>query len=383
MTQLATASRPVITEPAVAATPSAPRGDRRLPSLTGLRWAAAFVVFGLHISVSGLFSNDSRAEHVAMVLFGNGASGVSFFFILSGFVMMWAFRPDDRPLRFWRRRVARIYPVHVITALAAILLALALKSEDVPKPGPALTNLLLIHAWWPDYAHNQSMDKVSWSLGCEAFFYLVFPFVGPLAHRLSARAATIMAGGSAVIAMAIPIAAHAENVHWPVHILPIARVFEFTLGIALARLVVLGRWRGPGMEVSLAVTLIGYFTAPALPYDYSYIVPTLIGFALLIPAAATADLRGAASVWRNPAMIRLGELSFSFYMVHLLVMHAVRALFPKLKHIESIPGTLTAAGIFTLALGVTWLTYRYVEVPANRLIMGRSTLFRRRVAVTS
>jgi peptidoglycan/LPS O-acetylase OafA/YrhL len=49
------------------------------------------------------------------------ATGVSFFFVLSGFVLTWSARPDDIATGFWRRRIARIYPVHLVTAGGARL----------------------------------------------------------------------------------------------------------------------------------------------------------------------------------------------------------------------------------------------------------------------
>lgn len=363
MTQLASASRPTSTHQ------STPLGGR-LPSLTGLRWAAAFLVFGMHVRNLGFFGPGPAANVMATV-FQAGGTGVSFFFILSGFVLMWSSRPKDTALGFLRRRVARIYPVHVVCVLAALVLALTIGSEMAPGAGPLVANVLLLHSWWPDYNYYQSLDPVSWSLVCELLFYVSFPLFGRLARHLQARGAVVFAAISAAAVIAVPIALTVHPTSWPVYFFPLARLGEFTLGIALARLVMLGRWRGPGLDVAIAVTLIGYFVVPALPNAFGNTFCTLLGFSLLIPAAATADLRGTHSVWRSPVMERLGEWSFSFYMVHVMVLSAVKTLVPGALSLSAPAGLVVVLTMFGVCLGLSWAMFTFVETPGRKLIAGR------------
>ena len=86
----------------------------RLDSLTGLRWWAAFAVFCYHMMsfapVPGLG---------AVARFGN--HGVAFFFLLSGFVLTWSAGISGTAVaNFYWRRLARIYPAHVLALLVAI-----------------------------------------------------------------------------------------------------------------------------------------------------------------------------------------------------------------------------------------------------------------------
>lgn len=107
-----------------------------LPSLTGLRWVAALLVFCLHTRNLGYFNGQAR--HFADWGFGAGSTGVSFFFLLSGFVLGWSARSDDRPTAFWRRRFARLYPVHLVTACIAVFVMGMGKpwqrGESAPRP---------------------------------------------------------------------------------------------------------------------------------------------------------------------------------------------------------------------------------------------------------
>ncbi|MEU9389937.1 acyltransferase [Streptomyces sp. NPDC048324] len=348
-----------------------------LPSLTGLRWMAALLVFGLHVHNFGYFGGT--AGRITTWAFGAGGTGVSFFFVLSGFVLMWSARPGDRAPAFWRRRVARILPVHLVTAALALLMAWTLPRMPMPTPTQGLANVLLVHSWWRPWW--QTLDPVSWSLACEAFFYAAFPLLALLLRRRGARGSAALAGASL---LAVLVLAWADAHHWfgqPLYSFPAARLPEFVLGAAVARLVLLDRWRGPGLEGSLALAIIGYFLVPQVTAGYPATTCTVLGFALLIPAAAVADLRGLPSLWRHRRLVRLGELSFAFYMVHLLVLRAGTALLGVKPRYGLAEGLTVTAAAFTVSLALSWLLYEKVERPARRLLLRRRRGGRERAAL--
>jgi peptidoglycan/LPS O-acetylase OafA/YrhL len=326
---------------------------------------AALLVFGLHVRNFGYFGGTG--ERIVTWGFGAGATGVSFFFILSGFVLMWSARPGDRAPAFWWRRIARIYPVHLVTAAIALLMGLTLAHQAKPTLHQALANVLLLHSWWRPWW--QTLDPVSWSLACEAFFYAVFPLLALALCRLGARGSAVLAGASV---LAVLILAWSDAHHWlgqPVYSFPAARLPEFVLGAAVARMVLLGQWRGPSLEASLALAIIGYFLVPHVPAGYPAITCTIIGFALLIPAAAIADLRGLPSLWRHRRLVRLGELSFAFYMIHLLVLRIGTNLLGTSPHFGVLSALITTVIAFTVALGLSWALYEGLECPARRLLL--------------
>ncbi|MCG7203218.1 acyltransferase family protein [Streptomyces arenae] len=359
----APSTAPAAAPPSPAAQSSAPAPA--LPSLTGLRWMAAVLVFGLHVHNFRYFGGTGG--RLVSWGFEAGASGVSFFFILSGFVLMWSARPGDRAPRFWWRRVARIYPVHLVTVVLALVMAFTLPRQPRPTLPQGLADVFLVHSWWRPWW--QTLDPVSWSLACEAFFYAAFPLLALLLRRLGGRGATALAALSVLAVLAL---AWTDAHHWwdqPISSFPAARLPEFVLGAATARLVLLGRWRGPGLEASLALAVIGYFLVPQVTDDYAATACTLMGFAVLIPAAAQADLRGLPSLWRRRGLVRLGELSFAFYMVHLLVLRAGTHLLGTRPRFDLLTGTAAALVAFTVSLGLSWLLYEGVEGPARRLLL--------------
>lgn len=341
----------------------------QLPALTGLRWIAAFMVFAFHISNYGFFAGS--AQRVVSFLCGSGEVGVSFFFVLSGFVLARTVRPHDTPARFWRRRIARIYPAYLVTAIAGLLIARYwLPGMHVAGLRETVANLGLVSAWWPQWNHG--LDPVSWTLVCEAFFYALFPLLFLLLRRAGAAALLAMVAGCAALVIATPWLGDLAGSTINLSFRPWARLPEFVLGVALGLLtvrpVVAGRWRGPGLAVAATVTAAGYLVAGQLDDRHGYAACTVVGFALLIWAAAQRDLSGRRGWLAGRAMVRLGELSYGFYLIHLLVIlafaHEVLA--------GRDPGLLASVAIVAAALGtalaLSWLMYEFVEVPGRRLI---------------
>ncbi|MET8452985.1 acyltransferase [Streptomyces sp. NPDC005209] len=352
---------------ATARNPPSAASRPSLPSLTGLRWMAALLVFGLHVHNFRYFGGSGG--RIMTWAFGGGATGVSFFFVLSGFVLTWSARPHDRALAFWRRRVARVYPVHLATAAIALVMACTLTRWPLPTLSQGLANVVLIHAWWGPWW--QTLNPVSWSLACEAFFYAAFPALLLVLRRVGARGAAAL---GAVSVLTVLLMAWADTHHWlgqQLSSFPAARLPEFVLGVCTARLVLLGRWRGPGLEASLALAIIGYFLVPQVSDGYPAATCPVIGFALLIPAAAVADLRGLPSLWRHRPLVRLGELSFAFYMIHLLVLRAGISVLGNRPRFGLTTGVAVTAVAFTVSLALSWVLYEAVESPARRLLLRR------------
>jgi peptidoglycan/LPS O-acetylase OafA/YrhL len=338
----------------------------RLPSLTGLRFVAAFLVFGFHISVVDFV--DTGAAGTAMSwMFGQGAVGVSFFFILSGFVLTWSVRPADTVRRFWQRRFAKIYPNHVVTWIPA--LAVAVATGAGVSALAAVSNLLLIQAWIPDPRVYYGLNSVSWSLACEFFFYLLFPLLHRGLMRLRGRMLWPATIGSLAVIWMIPLAVQPlpeRYQYWAIWLFPVARLPEFVAGMLLARIVREGRWPAFGVLPATVFAAAAYIASGWLPGDLRIVAGTAIPLALLIAAVGAADAAGQPTPWRSRWAVWLGEISYAFYLLHLLVLR----LFAKVAG-TSHP-VLVEIGFVLAALGVavlgSWLLYVFVERPGMRLL---------------
>jgi peptidoglycan/LPS O-acetylase OafA/YrhL len=171
-----------------------PPAVSQIPALTGVRiLAAAWVVVAhFRFEMFGLFPSTQFARSFVE----GGYLGVEVFFILSGFIIShnyagrfgrvsWSAYRD-----FLMKRVARIYPVHLVTLLvvaglvtAAALFGVTLNSEGAHNPLNFLMNATMLQAVPPAFAWNAP----AWSISAEMGAYIAFPFLAVAVMRVKSR----------------------------------------------------------------------------------------------------------------------------------------------------------------------------------------------------
>jgi peptidoglycan/LPS O-acetylase OafA/YrhL len=233
--------------------------------------------------------------------------------------------------------------------------------------------LLGLHAWFPESRYYWAGNGVTWSISCEMFFYAVFPLLIVPAVRMSQRSRWWAAGVLAVLIVVVPLVlrplTHGESVaDWAIFILPVQRLWEFCLGILVALWVKEGgRLRRVGLGTGLALVVLAYVTATIAPPYLIWVVLPFIPFTLTIAAAAQADLERRPSVFRHPVLVKLGEWSFAFYLLHQLVIRGV-------DHVLAPTTTAMAVGASVLSLAGSvasaYVLYTVVERPLERRLRG-------------
>ncbi|MFJ3328018.1 acyltransferase family protein [Streptomyces griseus] len=358
--------------------PPATRRPSRLPTLTGMRFVASLMVFVCHAFTYGVFTDKELEQNLITYVAKLGFVGVGFFFVLSGFVLTWSARDSGRPLTFWRRRAAKIFPNHLVTWAVGLLLMVwlggyaATVSNTVPS-------FFLVQAWFPSEEIFFGTNGPSWSLAAELLFYLSFPWLVRWIRAVPARRLWLCAGllvaATVVVALTsqllptdpdMPYYPISWYQYWFVYCLPATRMLEFALGIVMARIVMTGRWIPLGLGPALLTLIPGYALTVWLPDAYGIVAPTVLPLALIVAAGAAADAEGRPSIFRNRTAVFFGEISFAFYMVHMLVMWY--------GPMGRVPGrtwdTWPAIGMIVLDFALTvlaaWILYRLVEVPAVR-----------------
>lgn len=352
-----------------------PRRPATLPALTGMRWVAAMLVFATHISLSWIFPGEGVNEALAEYVSTLGFIGVQFFFILSGFVLTWSARPGDHWRGFWRRRMVKILPNHLVTWLAGLILMAGAGVALTAKA--AIPSLLLIKPWFPDFTVVVGINGPSWSIAVELIFYLSFPWLLVLVNRIRPERLWLWAGMLFAGIVAIPFIATLlpDNPrvdlydvswwkYWFVNFLPPSRVFEFVIGMVMARIVMTGRYLRLPLPLALLTVVPGYLVTLWLPSPFDMVVPCVIPLALVVASAATADVAGREGFFASRPMVWLGEISFAFYMVHMLVLYYGPMKFGSGRQWELLPALGIVALSFVIALGLAWLLYRLVEIPA-------------------
>jgi peptidoglycan/LPS O-acetylase OafA/YrhL len=334
-----------------------------LPSLTSLRFFAAFAVFSFHASVADPVITGGGLERVLKYLFAGGAAGVSFFFVLSGFVLTWTVRPNDAPRRFWRRRAAKVYPNHIVTW--TIVLAALVATHKQVTAGAAAASAGLLQAWIPDQSVYFAVNTPSWSLSCEMFFYLLFPAVIFVLRRLSTdrlRIAAVLFGAAPAALATASQASPDRYAYWELYVFPPVRLVEFCLGVTLAILV--RRNAIPRIPVVPAAILAAgaLVLAGHVPWRWGFAAVVAIPAAALICATAQRDISGkSAALLHRSWLIRLGEASFALYLVHQIVL---RLEPERIK--SSIMGAALLVVIFAFTVAWALAQYRWFEAPLYR-----------------
>jgi len=148
-----------------------------ISQLTFTRFIAAFLIVFLHYG-SGLFP---QTPDFLQILRENFHLGVSYFFVLSGYVMMIAYSNLESInfKTYLTNRLSRIYPTHLLALFLTILVSILsslnyLEYYKFDMQGFIL-NIFLMQAWFPGNA--LSLNIPSWSISVELFFYICFPFL--------------------------------------------------------------------------------------------------------------------------------------------------------------------------------------------------------------
>lgn len=355
----------------------------RLPSLTGYRLILAVAVFATHALSSARFYQDNFLNGLGLVA-PYGIASLSSFFALSGFVLTWAMSQADTARLFWRRRLVKIFPNHVLTwALTIVLLTVVgpMPLLGVPPDfGPTLTNLFLVQAWIPNPDYLLSVDGINWSVSCELFFYALLPLlVRPLMRIPADRLWRCFAGTAVVMGVVPAVITYAINAPpwplwpplsfvqtWLVYFFPIVRLPEFLLGVLLARIVQTGRWpRLRARWVTLFAVLVWLATL-VLPAAYSRSGILAVPICLFIPIIAVRDTEGRSGWLSRRSVVLLGDASYAMYLIHWPVLGITRYLVGVHRTLDWVTGTLIIIAVFVVTQLAAVGLYLCFERPLMR-----------------
>ncbi|QDQ14692.1 acyltransferase family protein [Streptomyces spectabilis] len=348
----------------------------RLPSLSGMRFIAALPVFAFHATSGMNFLRGDVGDFFTDIFKDAGTPSVSFFFVLSGFILTWSARPRDTMPDFWRRRMIKVYPNHLLAFAATVVIMLL--ASDPLEAKKFFTSLFLVQSWVPELPVLTGMNPVAWSLSCEVFFYLSFPLLLPLVRRLSVRG--LWALGGVLLAVPWLVALLADKAvggtpllpggpltHeqlWFVYFFPPTRIVEFVLGIVVARLVLSGAMPRIGLVPAALFAVGGFVLNAQVPYLYSLGGTAAFWVMPLVVAGATADANGTRSIMRGRVIVKLGEMSFAFYLVHtMFVVSAQRWL---VQDMSDGAALATLFGCLAGSLVVSYAMFTWVEEPLVR-----------------
>ena len=330
-----------------------------IPGLTGIRGLAAIWVVLFHMSYD---------TPVPVIRFGY--MGVDVFFILSGFVLSYGYAHrliDFRAyIQFLGARLTRIYPLHLVTLCALGLIVISAPEYFMRYPladqrwgaSSFVASALLVQNWahWLPTCWNTP----AWSLSAEMFAYFTLPvFLGLTQRWQGVAAPLVLAFGSlGLLYVALRFAGiHDLNVTGTPGMLRMA--CEFACGCLLYRAFLNGV---PTLPSIVGLMAGGLLLAACSSNQADFLA--LPAFALIILIAAQG--RGLmASFLSSRPMVLLGEISYSIYLVHwILLQQSNRMLSGTTLTIPEKAGW--AAGFIAFTLFVATVTFRFIEQPARR-----------------
>lgn len=340
--------------------------------LTFTRFIAALIIVFFHFGVDAPPFNNNFFRPLLV----NSGLAVSYFFVLSGFVMVVAYGGGNEHVdakRYLINRAARILPVYYAAMLLMLLYYYVrihvLKTPSIyyPNATDTLLNSTLLQSWVPGRA--LTLNPPAWSLSVEGFFYLAFPFILNKVYR-RVKFKSFIAGTVAFFIVSQALF-HFLIYTWPNQIYyfyfqPVLRLNEFLVGIATGGLFLQKKMkvRHPFlMLVLLTLTAMAILRIDVWPLDFHNGLFAVF-FAPMLYVLAVNEGR-LYKVFSKRALTFLGEISYAVYIFQ----HPVYYLFT---------ATLTYSGhkitpllfyiYLLLLLIVAAVSHLFIEVPLRKLI---------------
>ncbi|MXO07175.1 acyltransferase [Flavobacterium sp. HBTb2-11-1] len=340
----------------------------RIEQLTFTRFVAAISIVIFHYGKKSFLFNN---EYVSFI-FERANIGVSYFFILSGFVMIIAYgNKNIDAIDYLKNRLARIYPIYFL----AIVLLIPLKYElfDIID---LLLNIIMLQSWFPERA--LTVNYVGWSLSVEIFFYILFPFLlNNLYSKTKLKFNFIWIVSFWIISQIlfhfIMFGIISPKIYSTSDILyhPIMHLNEFLVG-NLAGLFFIDRFQfyRKNYLIFIIIFLLALLLLLKFPIGLNYHngLMAVIFIPLILLISSSTDK--ITKVFCNKGFLFLGEISFGIY----LYQNFVWIIFSdyRMKKYLHLDKDLDYTSIFMLRLLalilISAISYLYIEKPMRNFI---------------
>lgn len=340
--------------------------------LTSLRMFFALFVFLSHLA----FLKETNYVNIFNSIFDEGFLGVSFFFILSGFILAYNYKEkfligNISKREFYISRLARIYPVHIATTALVFLLTFAQSGKGWEY---LIQHVFLIQSFFTSEEIHFSLNSPSWSISDEMFFYLLFPFAFLISEKIRSYIFILYLIGILILNIQLD----KNQDHYWLYISPYVRFSDFLLGIILFDIfeklkVGYSKIKQPVVifELGAILLFILFFVFHnKIDISYRYSIYYWLPMAAIILIFALSHVAQKKSIitqfLSNKYMVLAGEISFSFYLLHVLeiqILNYIRKIFSLNMDLM-----LFSFFIFIVTLIASFIMYRFIEKPLNKKV---------------
>ncbi len=350
-----------------------------IPPLTSLRFFAAAVVVAYHYEPERF----TRVPEFLRSWLETGYEAVTFFFMLSGFVLSYVYhRSEPGPaianLRsFFVARFGRLFPAYYVSLILALPFFVVpdfFQEGEVASPNLLSHGLLVVtgmQSWWPPA--SLAWNPPGWSVSVEWFMYGTFPLLLWATRYVSASKVLV---GSFLLVVAVAlfrvtvikplVEEDAQTWYHFSEFFPLFHLPQFIFGMALGRVHLesprlppaVAAWMFAAGLIGLLILFVDLHSLPTRMRSNAFLVTF---FALMIYGAAQPG-HLAYRVLSAPGLLYLGDISYSIYAVHQPLEFWWEWTGPLAFDVR-MPASVDFAIFFVIVLVAAALCYRYVEMP--------------------
>jgi len=361
----------------------------RIEALTFFRFLAATIVIIFHFGKS----TDIAKSLNPFIL--SGSQMVTFFFVLSGFVLMISHyhKPTETLQKFYLSRVARIVPLYMIALFIMVYFEFGRENSNTMA---MILSISFLQSWFPPYALSYNIP--GWSLSVEAFFYLTFPFIIFVIKHSKIQIATLTIFSMLFYIFTQAILSHymSHKLYdsWPsifhdtVHYSPLFHYCSFILGVTGGYIYVQKKvyFNKKGFSSFLPMFFTLYLTYYFLQHpDF---LTTLLGiplaykssfysflFILLILSIAYSN-NIITKILSFRLFVILGEISYAMYILQQPIYVTYNKYISDYLQLNTNNDFYT---YFVLLLLISILAFYLIEKPANYFIKNKLPLYYRKI----
>ena len=295
------------------------------------------------IAFAGVFLSHTQSP------FSWALPGVSAFFVLSGFLMYYSHASDATTasvksnLKFSWSKIRKLYPLHIITMVLAVVLRIYSESCNGITISSAaalirdiLLNVTLLQSWVPDSTVNVSLNGTAWFLSVMAFLYFAFPYLKNILADKSnkfmlASCITLMIVQWLSCMFVLWLDIDGRVYRWFMYCFPLFRLVDFYTGCCLGRYYSLVGHKATGIVKASIIEIL--MTVVAILICRFWKAGQTSGFLVAINNWTTIFIPLSA-IWiylfvrkegiitellSNKALIYIGNISSYAFLIHYIV----------------------------------------------------------------
>lgn len=339
-----------------------------IKQLAFTRFIAAIAVVFFHYGTA----LSQPIQDLFLVFIKKGYVFVNYFFVLSGFVMIIAYSKMERInfVSFLQNRLARIYPIYLLSLLFIILIYFENKAnfQDI------FWNVLMVQTWIP--AKALTLNFPSWSLSVELFFYVVFPCLfNTIYKKFSLQFSLVFAFSIWVISQIIYVFLwKSTTTSWFVYsfedynYLPLLHLNSFIIGNVTGLIYL--NWKSAPNNINVKLIGLIFFIYICLQYElpiHNGLLSAFFAYGIYLFSKSTSFV---TQFFSKNIFFLLGEISFGVYILQYPIF-TIATSFRVAKYFnldlqKDVDLIFLIKVIILLAVAV--LSYYFIENPLRKLI---------------